>query len=439
MTSRISQQIQIIETITAQPNLTAFAVHNSENLPSDIISIAPPFISHNDASMCCILHAIRGTIAESMCEDINVRALGPTGKVGVPYLLTRDNQTLIVKVSEVDAPYTKYQEKPPTSLNKLNIVGVRACLTKVPVQNIRYMVSDEFTNETLIAYVLNYLASKVSLPPLFVIHHDAGVCTDQGVTYGMNIMEYCDLGPLDEFVPAYAIQSNITYRGRTQRIKIASENDVYAVLTQLTVALDMLESNIGFTSGDLKAGNVFVKSDAIDYEYKGIHLQAPFTCKIGDYGKSSCMIRRSTGTALRFYTDSKLARAYLKIHPFDPNIQEYDGVMYYTLGTLTNLQLATRTRHMGIPFYMSMDYYTILVSLLTRPAYFYTFFSSEKLLSTFWQPVWNPNESSQDLIDMIYNYVLDNSGRSINDALNMLKGRSLRCDAVTAVMKKLQH
>lgn len=438
MASRISQQIQIIETLTAQPNLTAFSVHNVENLTPDVIAIAQPFISHNDVHMCCILHAIRGTVPENLCEDVNVRALGPAGKVGTPYLLTSDNQTLIVKVSEVDTAYTKYQQKPPTSLDKLNVVSVRECITKFPIHNIRYMVSDEFTNETLIAYVLNYLASQVPLPPLFVIHYDAGICTDQNVTYGMNIMEYCDLGPLDEFVPPYAITSDITYRGTTQRITIASEDDVFAIFTQLTVALDMLESNIGFTSGDLKAGNVFVKSDAIDYEYKGIQLKAPFTCKIGDYGKSSCMIRRSTGTALRFYTDSKLARAYLKIHPFDPEVQERDGVMYYTLGALTNLQLATRTRHMGIPFYMSMDYYTILVSLLTRPAYFYTFFSSEKLLSTFWQPVWNPGESSQDTIDMIYKYVLDNSGRSINDALNILKGRNLRCDAVEAVIRKLQ-
>ena len=96
------------------------------------------------------------------------------------------------------------------------------------------------------------------------------------------------------------------------------------IIPKITVGLHMLQTLVNFTSGDLKAGNIFVKSDPINETYMGITLNAPFTCKIADYGKSSCMIYKPNGTAIRFFNENNLANIYLSIHPFEDEISFTD-------------------------------------------------------------------------------------------------------------------
>jgi hypothetical protein len=49
---------------------------------------------------------------------------------------------------------------------------------------------------------------------------------------------------------------------------------------------------------------------------------------------------------------------------------------YYTryqkdIGNLLKQQIYTRTRHMGIPYYKAFDFYTLLVSILTIPSFYF--------------------------------------------------------------------
>ena len=91
---------------------------------------------------------------------------------------------------------------------------------------------------------------------------------------------------------------------------------------------------------------------------------------------------------------------------------------------------------MGIPYYQSFDYYTVLVSLLTNPAFYYTFFATDTLQQIFWDPVFGT--AGPSMMAKIKDHVMAGTGSSINDALTMLKHTKLKCGAVPQVISKLQ-
>jgi len=93
---------------------------------------------------------------------------------------------------------------------------------------------------------------------------------------------------------------------------------------------------------------------------------------------------------------------------------------------------------MGIPFYCSYDYYTVLVSFLTNPAIYYSFFSDARLLNTFWFPLLNAEDSSK-VFNRIGAHVKEGNGKTIGEAIKVLDGIKLKCSAISDVMKKLQE
>lgn len=443
----LARQQDIIRVLFYVPSIMTKYVHYRGLEPIEFRGIPMPvppipFIPYDDSSLCCILDEIEGfETDEPACRPLTITALGPKGKVGIPYIIKSNTGTMVVKISKVSNLHCDYRAQPPGSITALDSRERKHCITNVKFSTIRYIASDEFTNETLIAYALNFLADELSLPPLFVRHYQGAICSINDELHGLNIMENCDLGTLSALPehPAfteYVKEHEVDDHGYYIDERLIDPDVCFQILAQVTVGLHMLQSYAGFTSGDLKAGNVFVKSDPIDIEYLGIRLKAPFTCKIADFGKSSCMLPRANGTALRFYTESTLADIYLAIYTWDPDIEKEDGEYYYTVGYVFTSQIYPKIWHMGIPFYRSFDYYTVLVSMLTHPAFYYTFFSNPILRSVFWDPIWK--DDNIEVVNRIHHYVLERTGRSINDAIAILKGMRLKCDAVTLVMKRIR-
>lgn len=437
------KQREVIRAILYIPNILSDYIHyrgkDIIKFDSKIPIPSIPLISYDDPQICCVLDRIEGYD----CSDLVIEPLGPRGKVGTPYLIKYgDGSDMIVKLTKIDKLAVKYNTNAPIPIKNIDESDARHCITNISLSDIKYIVSDEFTNETLIAYVINFAAAKYSLPHLFVQHYQGDICSStDGTIYGLNFMENCDLGALDKVsdnisFSRYIDNYNIDDNGDDIRRRLVQPNVVKQILTQIVVSIHMLQKYIGFISGDLKAGNVFLKSEPIDTTYMGIKLQAPFTCKIADYGKSSCMWIYSDDTALRFYNENTLADLYLKIHPFTPEVTMEDGEYYYTVGNLSVNQIYTRTRHMGIPFYKSFDYYTVLISLLTQPEFYYIFFSTPELIEIFWEPIWS-NEGYA-VADRIHEYLSQGKGRRISEVIDLLKGFRLKCDAVNRVITALQ-
>lgn len=307
----LARQKDVMRAIFYLPAVLSKYVHYRGSAPVEFrgvsIPIPPqPFIPYNDSNICCLLDKIsytsRGDVkvqpgledTAEACKPLTVSALGPKGKIGIPYIVKSDNGTkLVVKLSKLDKLYSRYHIDPPTSLSDIDSFGLRQCISKVRLSKIRYLASDEFTNETLIAYTLNLLAEEASLPRLFVKHYQGAICSNPTTdeTFGLNIMENCDLGSLDKLsehinFAKYMKEYTINDNGREILGFLVDPDIIFQILTQITAGLDMLQNYAGFVSGDLKAGNVFVKSEPIDTEYMGIKLKGDFTCKIADYGKS---------------------------------------------------------------------------------------------------------------------------------------------------------
>lgn len=470
----LEQQKEIITALIKYPSFLDKYIHyrGSETVQfqrglTDIPKV--PFISYNNEKICCIIDKIND-ISDGVdsCGFFNIMALGTRGNIGVPYIVKGyDNAEMIVKVNKIDKLYSKYRANPPSSLSKIastdiltinssnmteinseKFFEINQCITNVGLSRMRYIASDEFTNETLIAYVLNFLADKLSLPPLYVKHYQGAICSNPKTkeTFGLNMMEYCDLGSLNKLPEhlnflKYNKKHSIDDNGKNLEHDLLDDDVILDILTQITVGLHMLQKYAGFVSGDLKSENIFVKSDPIDTTYMGIKIKSAFTCKISDYGKSSCMVPGLN--SLRFYNENALANVYLKFHPFAPEISKnqtnkMEGEYYYTIGDISVNRLYTRIRHMGIPFYRSFDYYTVLVSTLTNPAFFYMFFSDDKLRRIFWNPIWIDNVDANEALSRIRQYVLLGTGQRLRDTINILRGLKLKCRAVNLVIKKLQ-
>lgn len=438
LSRNLSQQNDIITALFYIPKFFVKYIHYRDlkevefrDFPISIPSI--PFIPYNDKTFCCLLDKILGKESQG-CESFTIKQLGTGGKIGVPYLITTNDSEFVLKLTKVDEARSEYQSQPPTSLKQLDIYGVDQCITKVPLTNIRYIASDEFTNETLIAYLLNYLASQLSLPPLYVKHYQGVICDN----YGMNIMENCDLGPLDNIINQVKFKKYIKVDYiANQLINVVQPNIIYDIIKQITVSIHMLTNYVGFVSGDLKAGNIFLKSEAINMDYQGIKLKSDFICKVADYGKSSAMLRRQDGTALRLYYEKPLSTLYLSIDPFTTRIFQFDEEYYYISNDLFVTQTYTRTMNMGIPFYKSFDYYTVLLSMLTRPYFYYTFFSTDYLRNTFWDPIWKDTEEANQVLTRLKSNLGLEVGKSLVTPLTILRGISLKCAAVNIVMSKL--
>jgi hypothetical protein len=445
------ESVAIIKALIYAPSILAPYVHYRGNETiifsgATVYIPAVPFISYNKDNLCCLVTKIDPNFGKfEGCSKLSIEPLGPRGKIGVPYII-KDGINRVVKLTPIDEVFCEYKIVPPTSIRNLDFNEIKTCITQTKLTNIRYISSDEFTNETLIAYVLNFVASELSLPPLFVKHYEGGICSSNNLSYGLNLMENCDLGSLDKIAISKGFKSYIEEYGfnidvvqgfkRFIIVPSVKPDILYNILLQITIGLHMLQTYAGFISGDLKAGNIFLKSDKINTTYKGIKINNLFTCKIADYGKSSCMIPREDGLSIRFYNESKLADLYLLTFPFTPEIKEIRGEYYYTITDTFIGQIYAKSRHMGIPFYQSFDYYTIIVSILTNPAFYYIFFSTPSLITKFWAPLWY-DEDGDIVKEKIYQYMLANKGQSIEDTITILKYLNLKCNVVNYMISRL--
>lgn len=310
---QLARQKDIITILTFSPSIFAKYVHYNEErvpgfygVPFDIPPI--PFISYNNKEVCAIVSAIISN--REKVNNWRITKLSKSGKVASPYTITDNrNNTLFFKVSKLTNLHCKYAPLPATDIIEAAVERNKLvmCLGDIPLNKLQYLVSDEFTNETLIAYCLTYMATQRTLPPLFLQHYQGYVCPepDTDNLLGINITEFCDLGGLDDLPNNPNFACNLHKYAVTDcqkefiRLLVAPEA-LLQILTQVTVGLYILQAYLNFTSGDLKAGNIFVSSKPLNTEYLGIKLKATFTCKIGDFGKSSCTVKRRDGTGVRW-------------------------------------------------------------------------------------------------------------------------------------------
>lgn len=261
----------------------------------------------------------------------------------------------------------------------------------------KYLLScgnGDFINQTCLHLILNEILKENEN---YVKQFDAFFCrqtresnsyfyNDVEKTFGYNIMETCDKGDLSDFI--------------NKDDTIIEDGLLNNIMKDLLTPLSVLKcKKYGFQHGDLKCKNAFVKSNKSGDANKYIF-------KIADFDKSSIFWRN-----IRFYNN----KAHYK--DFSPHtVETFDKteIKYYKPLSSLNLQLYTMFTH--VPFFMSYDIYTLMISMMREPKiwdYFYTFDAEKKEYTVnqqiqdkskffkAWENLWTYDKTNTDELDKI--------------------------------------
>jgi hypothetical protein len=374
------------------------------------------------------------------------RVLIGSGKVGSTYLFPGFS---VIKESKIDSINVELRNEAPTKLKEIEGKDreseVAACLSTAKLSSLRFLGTDEFTNETLIALIVDATFREKRAPPLYLRHFDATVCKrNNNSLIGLNAIEYCDYGTLVDFSKSeatskYRTKYTINERGEIFTLEIVSPEICYQIIVQLVASLFFLQNEINFSSGDLKAANLFVSSDPVRTRYFGFLIDSDFTIKIGDFGKSSCTVETNEPDKrpIRVYNHDPLADLYFRwLSPTLDTRLLPDGRYYYVVDDTLTFQTYARTRHLGIPFYRTFDLYTAMVSMLILPSIHYSFFISDKL-KLLWSSIWTGTDD-QVVLQRIRDKLWSKENISIGTAIDILRGIKLLCSATATLFHAIK-
>lgn len=397
----------------------------------------------DDKELCCLIKEHSDKELQMLpvsCSAKEVTPLGERGKVGVPHAVsypTIDGSKYVIKVSRV-SPTVVYSKEPPTSIREISkyLTIMKTCL--YGDLDMSYLGADDFTNETLIAFVLEDLYSRyprVGLGGGGVINHIGATICSKGYN-GINLMEMADLGTLRSLVSInkYTEIADFSNGMEAFRRKVFTVSTMKSIIGQVAANLDFLQSTVDFNHGDLKVDNILVKSGETSIRYKDLYLDSPFSVKIADFGKSSLTV--DYGERVRLFNRSPAASKYLWVAPFRPHIGTIGKETYYVVDSYITAQIYAQSRHMGIPFYLSFDTYTFMVSLLSIPEAYYAMFTNEDL-SKIWLAMFFRDDIPK-VTDRLKR-VMKKGTFSIVDAIKVLKGIRLKCNGTSKMLRAVSR
>lgn len=423
----------------------------------------PPEFLDNNNNICCFLNERQeGEEENSSCPGKNLGYLGKKGKVAVPYLIEIDGVNFVLKTSTPGQLSLVYSNNPPS-----NFSSFKQELDKSPskcgypsLDELKYLGGDEFTNEMLIGIILTRYfdnwnkTQETSFYPC-VEYLASSICsTTKSRPIGAHLLEFADLGTLHDFAidkktQKYRCSLNTGNCGslhhEISRTKLGNDvifdvmkpEVIFIILRQVISALHILQDVFDYNHGDLKAANILISSTPSSGQYEGVDVSAPFTCKIADYGKSSLTLETNDGD-YRLYNRTWLADRYLYLKPFIPNIYLDRGEPFFTIkGIIPHLY--TRTRHMGLPFYLAFDTYCFIVSILLIPSFYYSFFETKKLIDKVWSPLWFGKEGNIIRQRIVAYHNNPGEAHSMATIVELLREIKLRCNATEILLKNLRY
>lgn len=363
-----------------------------------------PLLLNQDADVgCAFSNRITSGVerlkaAYKQCNINDIRLIS-RGKVGEVYYGSYNNQGVAIKLSLINDEGSIYDQATAS------------------------IKSTEFTNEVYIGAILTY----VDIP--FVTKHISyGYMDINGSRYGVITQEYCDLGTL------YDVSKNKDYLSMDGSMK---EYMVKDILTQVTFGLYYLYRDLGFTSGDLKTKNIFIKTQSID----SYGVKSNICVKIGDYGKSTCYLParvmsevsgyQYTDGKIKFYTQSTLSDTLDAVNPYILEYYNCGGTLIYKIDN--SYRTIAQSRHSYKDFYKSYDFYCFFVSFLLLPEV-YTLFINNRV------PVLNQIFNSIFVRGDILNKIKEKQGTdSINDVLYVLNDICLKSETIDIVFQILSN
>ena len=474
------------------------------NVNSEYITTEMP-----NAKLCCLkfagldLESINKKLLEEEANadvdficSLKVDKLGSGGKHGTPYIFEIGRTKKLVKLSreiQISKP-RNWGKLPPTDLSKLVKGGEKIFQCWLPYNYLDtiYISLDEFTNETMIAGIINHVWKTSPHPNMsadnfvpYVVHDSAAICGEnvkianstntEILVYvkrneylvGENLMEYCNLGNLDSLLttcdksgrlkdgtPIYGLTTYprhehpvFSHKDKKRRNEfIMLPSIARGILFSVVYAFHFLHQKVNFIHGDAKISNIFL------HQYKGSTtvvwkdqvIDMPFCAKLADYGKSSATLETADGPVRLFWepesTVTRLFRSTVtQVNPFVPKVEDNT----YSTGDTTVSVVYNRLRMLGIPYYKSYDVYMFLVSFFLQPSHFYLLTTYSNFKRDIWDnAMWGHSPSSgQKVYKRIKRVIRKRYGTSellrTGILIEILKDTSLACDVTTPLLDAL--
>lgn len=315
--------------------------------------IIPGNIPLNTDAQCLFLDPLTSGVERlktpfRTCKLSNLKLISK-GKIGSVYYVESSGESFALKLSQINLPQESIFNESTSSVG-----------------------STEFLNESYIGSLL-YLMNS----PFFVKLYNFSYVTINNINYGVNMMEYCDLGTIND------LSRNENFLEIREGVRVFKDYIFRDIIIQVVLGLSQMNS-ISFVSGDLKTKNILVKSENVEvkidslpslssqnFNPKGRVYKSNISIKISDYGKSSCYITSEmiskllnvnfTQGAIKLYNYSKLADLFISVSPLTYKIYNQN---YYKI---EQYQTLTYVRHSPKDYYPSFDFYCFLVSFLMIP------------------------------------------------------------------------
>lgn len=416
-----------------------------------------PYLNLNNSDLCCLVG--RRSLPTGQEAPICYSAISQiaTGSHGTVYSVGSFDQNYALKVRKIGKLFIEYSPVLPNSERRVRRFSGECGF---PLQFAQSSIgSDDFTNEILISYLLEYLMEETGALTAglnnLVNTFDSTVCNvvNPGIFFrtrenlGVLLMEK-GLSSFDQpFSATFApFQREINWQG--EFLPIFEQKFILDCFRQLVFILGFLEKTFNFSHGDLKVGNVVFFPERYFATYQGRQVVSDFTLKIIDFEKSAITVNLA-GKDHRIYNRSSLADNYLRIRPFEPQISkrlftepegfqlsEQDSREFYTLPGFTTSQIYAASRHRATPFYQNFDIYTVFISFLLTPSFFIPIFSSSELKKRIWDPLFLPEESSQ-IYQNLYSAQGNKNPNSTGEILDLLKGFQLKCNILDLLLDSL--
>lgn len=372
-----------------------------------------------------------------------------------------------------------YRDKPGNVIEQLSKKRdiVKTCLYKNELisTDVKYIGSDLFTNDTIIAYIIDYIMTNFSTTLVqnnnshpymatYTKYYTSSVCNQHIPgplgkdikTYGLNLIEYCDLGTLysigqaEIFLP-YRIEKTISDFRKVDYTEISPYdlltpnrcnfnepnqfkfttmviNPIFIslIIKQVIVTLAFLQDTIYFNHGDPRVNNILISSDPCNVSYLGVDIDAPFTCKITNFDTSALSLKLGSYYH-RFYHRIWLSDRFIDTDPFVTNINQSDNTPYYSFDDNFDIISYNRVRQIGFPFYQTFDTYIFIISLLMIPEVFYEVFSNKDLQTRVWDILWFPDDNNL-AFTRLDRFIQRREQNSLSNIIILLRNLKLKCN-----------
>lgn len=468
----------------------------SKYIPTQLATVGLCCLKYKDLNLAKLNKKFSQEEKDATCSIVPT-PLGSPGYHGIPYIFEVNGVTKLVKLNKniVIFKPKDWGTLPPTDLRKIvKDDKLIKCWLPSDYDSTIYVSVDEFTNETLIAGMIDYVWNEKTSDGRdkyhegvgrnnfwpYVRHESASICGENIFLHldknllpavktnsnlvGQNLMEFCNRGDLSKLDKLKDMDERMKYFGVSRfdelshpildkniprRELILRPTIAKQILFSVIYAFHFLHKALNFTHGDAKIANIFLHKYSstsnvawnVNGETKIIRME--LCAKLADYGKSSATFRTEKGPVRLFWEpDSEAVKLFrysqYKVNPFIPNVSNDS----YKTGSSSVNVIYNRLRMLGLPFYKSYDVYMFLVSFFLQPWAFYMLSVYPEFKEVAWNVMWKHSpESGRIVYDRIKNKIKTKYNTSellgTGVIISILKDISLACNITKPLLDSL--